>query len=218
MLHPRARTSVSGPRHVRLSAPGWPGLAPWSAAAASSPPAIRRGVRLVLAAGVAAAGVCLILGMTMLAATVGTSGSGSADSDAASRVIRPVSDESAPAAPRQAPGGTSTRRHDAAPPLAGRTIAYFYGASRPARAHLRIATPGSWGLMWAFRCQGRMTGHLLVTERANTAGDGIVIEASGRTGDGTTWAVRDPGGHSLAILSDCPWSIRIALPTALAGR
>ena len=218
MLHRRARASVRGPRHVSLSAPGGPGAAPWSAAAASSPPGIHRGVRLVLAAGVAAAGVCLILGMTVLAATVATSGSGSADSDAAGRTIQPVSDESAPAAPRHGPGGTGTHRRHAAPPLTGRTIAYFYGANRPARAHFRIATPGSWGLMWAFRCQGRTTGHLLVTERASTASDNIVIDASGRTGDGTAWAIRDPGGHSLAIFSDCPWSIRIALPNALAGR
>jgi hypothetical protein len=174
-------------------------------------------VRLVLAAGVAGAGVCLILGMTVLAATVATSGPGSSDPDAVGRAIRPVSDESAPSAPRQPPDGTGTGRHHAAPP-AGRSIAYFYGASQPARAHFRITTPGTWGLMWAFRCQGRTTGHLLVTERASATSDGVVIDASGRTGDGTTWAIRDPGGHSLAIVSDCPWSIRIALPDALAGR
>ncbi len=220
MLHPRTRTSVSGPRHVRLSARGWPWPvpSPIPAAGASGLPArFHRAVRLALAAGVVAAGLCLVLGMTVLAVTIGARGRVPADPEAVGRAVQPVSSYRTAAKPGSSSGPGEAQGEHASLPLAGRTVAAFHGASQPSRAVFHVAKPGTWGLAWTLRCRGGTTGHLIVAEGAGPSAYAIEIDASERSGGGTSWYVRDPGRHSLAITSTCSWSVRIVLANVAAG-
>jgi hypothetical protein len=174
-------------------------------------------LRLVLASGLAAAGLCLILGLTALAATLGT-GQEAADPDNMVAAVKPVGNEGTPgtsASPSAASGTSGDLR---TPPLAGRTIASLHGAGRPMRTHFQVGRPGTWGMAWGFRCIAGHTGHLIVKERRGVSGSNVDIDASGRTGAGTTWNVLDPGRHSLTIMSGCSWSLRLVLPKSAAAR
>lgn len=219
MLHRGAHASVPGPQPVSMSAPGWPRSLPSPGPVTGVPsvPGLHRAIRLALAAGVGAAGVCLVLGMTVLAVTVGTSGAGPAIPDAAGRVVQPVSKDSTPARPASSSAGGSARREHATLPLVGRTVAYFHGSDQPSRAAFRIPEPGTWGLSWVLRCQGGKTGHLIVTEGTSASPNDVGVEASGRSDGGTSWYVRDPGRHWIAIRSSCSWSVAIVLTKAAAG-
>lgn len=209
VLHPRARTSVSGPKHVSTSGP----------AGASSEPGFHRAVRLALAAGVVAAGLCLVLGMTVLAVTIGSSAAVPADPDAVGRAFQPVSNQGTAARPGSSSSHHETRFHRAALPLAGRTVTTVHGgATAPSRAVFPVATPGTWGLSWILRCRVGATGHLIVTEGTGPSPYAFEIDASGRSARGTSWHIRDPGRHSLTITSTCSWSIRIVLAKTAADR
>lgn len=208
VLHPRARTSASGPKHVSTSGPG----------GASSAPGFHRAVRLALAVGVVAAGLCLVLGMTVLAVTIGTSAAVPAEADAAGRAFQPFN-EGAAARPGSSSGQDETRFHRATLPPVGRTIATVHGgATAPSLTVFPVATPGTWGLSWVLRCQAGATGHLIVTEGAGPSAYAFEIDASGRSAGGTSWHTRDPGRHSLTITSTCSWSIRILLAKTEADR
>lgn len=174
-------------------------------------------MRLALASGLAAAGLCLILGLTALAATLGTSKE-PADPNNMVAAVKPVSNDGTPgtsASPPAAPGTSGDQR---AQPHPGRTIASLHGAGRTTRTHFQIGRPGTWGMAWRFTCVAGHTGHLIVKERPGVSGSNVGIGASGRAGAGTTWNIRDPGRHSLTIRSDCSWSLRLFLPRSAAVR
>src|SRR5690242_16158035 len=231
VLHPRARTSVPAHGHLSQFFSETPEEPPWP-----SPGSLRTGIpgahrlmRLAVAGGVVAAGLCLVLGMLVLVVTVGSSGGVPAEPDSAAGSVRQVSNVHRTGSPH--PSHRPREVHGALTP-AGRTIAAFHGANQPAHADFKVSSPGTWGLQWAFACrdgrsdpsgrdggsgQAGRTGSLVVTEIGRASRDNVEIDASGRTGRGATWAFRDAGDHSLAIVSNCSWSIRIVRP-ADAGR
>jgi len=197
VLHLRARASRPGRD-----------LFPWpSAAGRSRTRPIHRLVRLALAGGLAAAGLCLILGLTALAATLGR-GSKAPGPGAMAAAVKPPGDNAGHGTPGPPPGRQAT------PPLGGRTIASLHGNGGQASAGFLVGRPGTWGIAWSFTCSPGHTGQLTVREKPGASAGDTRLSASGRRGAGTTWTVLDPGHHFLTITADCPWSLRLMLPAA----
>jgi hypothetical protein len=217
VLHPRARASIPGHEHVSafFSDAAEPPARP-APAAYLGLRGIHRVMRLVLASGVAAAGLCLILGLTALAATLGTSQE-AADPDNMAAAVKPVSNDGTPGTSASPPAASRTSDGQRTPPRAGRTIASLHGAGRPMRTHFRVGRPGTWGMAWRFTCIAGHTGHLIVKEGPGVSRSHVEIDASGRAGTGTTWNSLDPGRHSLTVVSDCSWSLRLMLPKPAAA-
>ena len=207
MLHRRRQSAVHSLGHIGLPGPGGPRTYGWAEPTLSLPnlTGLQRVVRLVIAAGVAAAGVCLVLAMTALAVTLGSTRSGPADSPVRASQTGDSSDR-APGGP-DATGGAGRQRAD-------QTVAVLRGTGQPAHGAFLISYPGTWGLAWAFRCPAGRSGSLVVAESAGATRDHIDIDASGRAGHGITWDAHDPGRHSLAITSSCAWTVRVVLPRA----
>jgi len=201
VLHPRAQRSTASAAR--------PDLFRWLKLTGDPPglPGVHRALRLVIAAGTAAAGVCLVLGMTALVVKMGSEGvSGSADSGPIS--ARQASNLTAGHGPARPSDPPNTAPHW----IAGPVVASFRGARLARRAEFHIAGRGAWGLSWSFRCVAGRSGSLLVTGSAKLTGYDLEIDASGPAGRGITWYTTDPGNHSLDIISDCSWAVRVVLP------
>jgi hypothetical protein len=170
------------------------------AAGFGSPPrsSAVRALRLVMAAGAAAAGLCLVLAMIALAVTIG-----------GANIAGTVSDH----APKRHHGGTTSPAQPR--PHPGPAIVVYQGSGSGKHGPFDIKAPGTWGLGWTFRCPAGLQDGFSVGEIGsgqNTAGKDIEISASGPAGSGLSWDPGDPGRHSLIVVSDCPWTIRIRLP------
>src|SRR5215470_3586101 len=194
----------SGPEDECLAASNGQGL-PWRPHHAGRTPGavgFHRAVRLTLATGAAGAGVCMVLGLMALVIKLGPSGS------------------SAPSADMR--GGITTAPHNHAERSGQHSgdavIASFHGDHRSANASFRVPTPGAWGLSWTFSCENGGAGRLMVRENKAASGRGLEIDASGRSGQGTTWQALDRGRYSLAIMSDCSWTVQVVGPRSAADR
>lgn len=183
-------------------------------------PSYQRALRLLVAAGIAAAGLCLVIGAVALVAATGAPSRGA--------TLTPTAHQSAALRSDQAGAGGgragATNRSRASTAAASRTDS---GGSSPARPALllglagdgsevtrrfRLVGPGSWQLSWSYHdCRGpgpRRTA-FLVTDGSAT---GIDLAGSGPAGHGATSAYADPGWHHLVIRSGCSWAIRVTGP------
>ncbi|HEX9066822.1 MAG TPA: hypothetical protein VF843_17055 [Streptosporangiaceae bacterium] len=170
-----------------------------------------RAVKLVIVTGIAAAGLCLVTGLTAVVVRIGA---------------RPASGPpiGLPAAIGRAGGrtgdGAAARARPHLPrsgrPLtsAARTLRTYQGAGRARRGPFLIARPGTWGLSWAYRCGQDHAGQFAVTGQSRTAGTDVAVAASGPSGHGFTSA-SDPGPHTLTMITRCSWRITVVVP---AGR
>lgn len=160
----------------------WPGQGRWLASPAG------RAVRLTVAAGAAAAGLCLVLGLVALVATIGYPGA--VHSGAARAGSRPGHFEQT----------TLT---------VGATVATFSGAGLTHQARRTINVPDTWGIAWTFHCQpGRNPGFTVADGTPGT----VRITDSANHGHGVWWDFHAPGNHQLLFLSDCAWHAIIVLP------
>jgi hypothetical protein len=201
----RARSSDSVPANVSLPSPGGRHSLRRPELAASAPgrPAVHRALRLVIAAGTAAAGVCLVLAMTVLAVQLGAAGVTRAASG------RPI--VAAQSGNSEAPAGPARSS------IAGSAIATFRGTG-PARNHrFAVREPGSWGLSWLFSCPSGQPGRFRLTAKGAATGQDVVLDVAGPAGRGVTWKTRDAGIHSLDVSTSCSWTASVILPKA-AGR
>jgi len=192
----------SGPEDKCLLAPGG-STTPWQPHHAGRVPAVglHRAVRLTLATGAAGAGVCMVLGLMALVIKVG-----------------PLNSSPPPA--RYYPG-SSPGQHggvQSGPHRDDAVIASFHGGRRSAIGSFRVPAPGTWGLSWTFSCAPGRAGRLMVSENKAASARGLEIDASGRAGQGTTWDALDPGRYSLAIMSDCSWTVQVVGPKSAADR
>ena len=202
MPYRRGRTSIPGREFVSAFFSDAPEFSPWTKEAGGQlSPRGHRAVRLALACGFAAAGLCLVLGMTALALAVGSSDQPGAPDDAIA--ARAVSSTSHATPSPHPPKVTATR--------AGRTIASLQGTTGTAHAQFGVSKPGTWGLSWSSRCPGGRPGHLVVRETTPGSDTTAEVDVSGR---GTVWTFRDAGEHSLTVTSDCPWALQVVLPRA----
>ncbi len=198
MLHTHPRGLISGtPRAIRHQLTGLPGGAPDLSG-------VHRALRLVVAAGTATAGVCIVVGMTALAVKFGAVVPRSAAGPIKARQTGDLTASRETPDPARARG----RRHL----IPGAVIASYQGAALARRVEFQVKLPGTWGLAWAFSCPGGLSGSLVVTENDSTRHDDPAIDASGPVGHGISWTVGDPGHQSMSIVSRCPWTVRVVLP------
>ncbi len=159
-----------------------------------------RTLRLVMVAGSAGAGLCLVLAMIALVVTFG----GAKVSPAAStKRTRDTSTSLSRTSQRQSP--------PAWPKEPGSTIADYRGVGSGRRGRFHVDEPGVWGLSWGFSCRGRQ-GRFTVRETEPDGRAAIEIRSSGAAGHGISWVTRDAGYHSLVIASGCSWTAKIVLP------
>lgn len=169
--------------------------------------ALGRALRLIATAGTAAGGMCLVLAMVAWVAARG-----------------------APhAAPSPAASDASGQAGPAARLMIGRTMATYRGAIPVSHRHFRVASPGDWGISWAFTCPASQHSRFVITvggEDSGDAGDHLRddpdgrarVDITGSAGHGIYWRTSDPGPHSLLIVSRCPWTVRVVLPRLPAAR
>lgn len=170
-------------------------------------PGLHRALRLVVGTGIAAAGLCLVIGLTALVIRIGgQAGSG-----------RPVAvPDAIGAAGRHdrllvpVPSREQDMRHLV------RTVHVYRGDGRGRRGPFRIGSPGTWGLTWAFSCGPAHDGQFTATGHSPVTGTDIAVAASGPSGHGITWASSDPGRHIVTVNSRCAWTIRVVLPPSHA--
>jgi len=196
VLHPHPRGLTSGTqRAIRHQLTGLPGGGPGL-------PCVHRALRLVVAAGTATAGVCLVVGMTALVVKFGAVAPRSAAGPVKARQTGDLT------ASRETPSPARARRHL----IPGAVIAAYHGAALARRVEFQVKLPGTWGLAWAFSCPDGLPGSLVVTENDSTGHDDPAIEASGPVGRGISWTVGNPGHQSMRIVSGCPWTVRVSCP------
>ncbi len=166
-----------------------------------------RALRLVFATGIAAAGLCLVIGLTALVVRLGGQ-PGTGQPAAVPDAIGPFGSHD------QLPIPVSPSGQDKKNPI--RTVHVYRGSGRGRRGPFVIGMPGTWGLSWAFSCGADHDGQFIATGHSPVTGNDIAVAASGPAGHGITWASSDPGRHLLTVSSRCAWAIRVVLPPAHA--
>ena len=173
-------------------------------------PGPHRALRLVIAAGIAAAGLCLVIGLTALVVKIGGR-TGPGQPIAVPEAIDPSGSHD------RLPLPMAPRGQDESHQL--KTVHLYRGPGRGRRGRrgpFRIGRPGTWGLSWAFSCGTDHNGQFIATGHSPVTGTDIAVAASGPSGHGITWASSDPGRHVLTVNSRCTWTIRVVLPPARA--
>ena len=181
---------------------------PWPALAASAPSrlVIHRALRLVIAAGTAAAGVCLVLALTVLVVQLGTTGVGRMASTRP--IVASQSGDIKGSLGGPAPtASASTGRHW----IAGPAIASFHGTGPARHDHFAVSSKGAWGLSWSFSCSARRAGHLQLIATGASSTPDVELDVAGPSGRGVTWSSGDAGAHSLDVSSDCSWTASVVL-------
>jgi hypothetical protein len=145
-------------------------------------------VRLIFTLGGAAAGLCVVLGMVALVATIGNRSA--VHSGAAGAGSRPGHSERTPLTVRA-------------------TVATFSGAGLTHQFRKTIKVPDTWGISWAFQCQPDRTPGFTVADRTRGT---VPIKDPASRGHGIWWDFHAPGNHQLLIISDCTWHATIVLP------
>lgn len=174
----------------------------------------QRVLRLFIAAGTGAAGLCLVIGSVALVASAGgrprstTVTSASHLSPARPSPARLSPARLSPA--RTAHGGSTPGLHG--PRLSsahGRTILSSAGRGAGTSRRFTISGTGTWQLKWSYydcSAQGGK-GEFVVTETGTVPG--ASLSEFGTAGHGTAWAYRDKGSHHLVIRSECAWRIAV---------
>ena len=165
---------------------------------------IHRPLRLIMAAAITGAGLCLVLAMITLVVAIGsggpaavaTAGYGTARRGAPEHVWRPTGHDP----------GSSAAAEGRQP---GSVIAAYRGTGPARRGGFLVPAPGVWGLLWSFSCRsGR--GTFAVTEAGT--GQALVVRAAGPVGRGLLWDTHDAGHQGLVIRTACSWAVKVVLP------
>ena len=194
----------------------WP---PWQPAdqqqdllfSGSRRPRLHRSLRLIIAAGTAAAGLCLVIGMVaMVAAAGGTN----ARSTASSRRDGGPGVSASGHLPRGITGGTGSRhgtgthRGGQNDYQAGRTLDKFQGTGSGEQGKFTIHEPGFWGIAWSYSCPQNTPGTFVLGQTNVRLPYSIDVNVNGPAGHGLAW-VTSAGQHSLVIVSGCSWQLRV---------
>jgi hypothetical protein len=162
-----------------------------------------RALRLIATAGTAAGGMCLVLAMVAWVAARGT------PHPAPSPVASDASGQAGPAARL----------------MIGRTMATYRGAGPMSHRHFRVASPGDWGISWAFTCPSGQHSRFVIRDGSEGSDDfredsdgRARVDITGSAGHGIYWRTSAPGPHPLLIVSRCPWIVRVVLPRLPAAR
>lgn len=153
-------------------------------------------LRLVVTAGMWAAGLCLVIGsIALVVAAAGPNQSGSR-----------LAAQSGPASQ----AGTAPEPRPGLAP-GSQTLAAFAGRGNATTRQFSVAARSQWLLRWRYSCPaGLRTGQFIV---AGTAANEQVLGASvtenGSSGHGTSGLSLAAGRHSLVVISTCSWTMTV---------
>lgn len=171
---------------------------PWSRQLGFRPPPHRL-LRLLLMAGGAAAGLCLVLGLVALMITI-----------APPRGARPAGEQATRGAGHGGAGGNGAEFS------VGQTITMLKGNGGDRHA-AHVDEQGVWGIAWRFRCPPGISGEFVVRDFGPKPADRVSITATGGHESGLWWDMRGPAIHNLQVMADCPWQARVVLPRDARG-
>ena len=149
-----------------------------------------RVLRLIMAVGAVAVGLCVVLAMVALVARLG---------DSPARTVAKTSSL----------GSSYPRTADADPGrTADVTLARFFGGGSGERAFM-LRTPGRIAVAWSYRCRPGRPARFVLGEALVPAGLGLDQDRTGLRGAGRTMLTEHAGRHVLVVVSDCAWAIRV---------
>ncbi len=151
---------------------------------------VHRALRLFVAGGTWAAGLCLVIGVIVL-------------------VISTASPSRLDQAAATSSTGLKADRTDAAAARARHVIGAFAGYGDRSTRSFRIDDARPWLLQWAYTCPARLHAGLLVVEVANPGAVGATVSQSGAGGRGATPINPDGPSHHLVVISTCSWTLKV---------
>jgi hypothetical protein len=171
---------VHGPQHA---APPLRDVMPMRAHA-------QRALRLFIATGTWAAGLCLVVGsVALVAETTGPANETHVATAAGEHPLRP---------------GELTGNQG--PAALART---FQGTGNRTTSQFTVAPHRQWELHWSYACPAATpAGHLLIRE-GGAGNAGVSVSATGRAGAGSTSAYARAAAHYLVVIANCTWTIRV---------
>lgn len=152
-------------------------------------------VRLLVTAGSAAAGLCLVVGLSALMVALGARQHGWPR--ASSQHTR------SPGHGRRDGHGNGNVR------AVGRALT-GKGGRRGLEVH--VERQSTWGLAWSFRCPAGRSGAFTVRAADAPASRDPLLRRVGEHRTGVWWNANDRGVHAVHIVSGCPWRAHIVLP------
>jgi hypothetical protein len=148
-----------------------------------------RVLRLIMAVGAVAVGLCVVLAMVALVVSLG--GNPARNAGKASDV------GAAYPRPRVLTGHV--------PPA---TLARYRGKGSGERAFM-LRTPGRIVLAWSYRCPAGRAARFTLGQALVPADLGLDQYRTGRIGSGSTQLREDAGRHVLVVVSDCTWTLSV---------
>ena len=174
-------------------------------------PPSSQALRLVMTAGMWAAGLCLVIGS--IALVVSSAGAAHAG---ASRMADAAADHDEPDRPVPA-GAASPHPSRDQTSVRYRVVATFSGRGNATTRLFRVRAGSRWELRWAYTCLARPPGGQFVVADEGAAHGrpalGPSISQSGASGHGTTWLNPRGTQHSLLVISTCSWRLSVAAPS-----
>jgi len=176
-----------------------------------------RALRLFVAAGTSAAGLCLVTGSIALAVSAAepsqaghlTTASATRPDDASHRQPIPLGGAASDSRGRSwAPSGQPAPSTSAAD-TPGRLIAAFAGRGDITTRQFWVNDAAGWQIQWAYSCPANVPVGLLVVEDAEPGSVSTSITQSGSAGRGDTWLDHDGRAHRLVVLSTCSWTMTV---------
>ncbi len=162
---------------------------------------LHRVLRLIMAIGAVAVGLCVVLTMVALVVSFG----GIPAKNVATSKNLPL------AGPAYRPGPAA---RDLDPALAREvTIDVYQGSGSAVRGPFQLPRPGRVGLAWSYACPADRAGDFILGQ-TGPAASGVVVRSTGRTDRGVSRIGAAGGWHVLVIVSDCRWTIRVARPAS----
>ena len=121
-----------------------------------------------------------------------------------------------PAPVTRAPGATPSARITKAARMAGsgQVLATFAGSGNMITPDFKVRAGVRWELRYSYTCPaGAQAGQLIVAEGSGASVSppavGPNINASGISGDGSTWLSPDGANHYLMVISTCSWTMEV---------
>lgn len=151
---------------------------------------VHRALRLFVAVGTWAAGLCLVIGVIVL--VVSTASPGKLDPTAVT-----------------SRASTKAVRADAPAARSVRVIGAFAGYGDRTSRSFRIDDARPWQLQWSYTCPVKLHVGLLVVKVANPGAVGATISQSGAGGRGATSISPDGPIHHLVVISSCSWTMKV---------
>jgi hypothetical protein len=196
-------------------------------------PGLHRTLRLIMTVAAAAAGLCLVVGLVAMVAGAGAGAKQATDAGSAHSTGPSISARSGPHGPGATTPATPTptptpdpSRSDQTGPqhgghlpttsqfVMGKTIDFYKGSGSGERGMFDIAAPGNWGLAWQFDCPQGRPGDFVLGQIGGPLLSSVNVKVTGSSSHGLLWITKENGWHSVVVVSECSWIVRVVMPRA----